>query len=102
MWELENNGSISIGKGQQITMKASQIVQMNDHLVLLTGNNKQVDLIVEIKADFEKIPSEWHSTMIQMMAARYGGIINCYSNTKPFEPKTPKKKKWWQFWEVKF
>ena len=25
MWELENNGSISIGKGQQITMKASSI-----------------------------------------------------------------------------
>jgi hypothetical protein len=43
MWELENNGSISIGKGQQITMKASQIVQMNDHLVLLTGRDKQVE-----------------------------------------------------------
>ena len=55
-------------------------------------------LDVEIKADFEKIPPEYHQMFLQMMQIRYGGILNIWDNTQPFAP--PKvKKKWWQFWK---
>jgi hypothetical protein len=101
MGELEKDGSMFIGNGQHMTMKTSYIVTMNDHLILMVGGGKQLELPVEIKADFEKIPPEWHHTMIQMMSVRYGGSVNCYSDTKPFTPKPTVKRKWWQFWKAR-
>jgi hypothetical protein len=34
-----------------------------------------------------------------MMSARYGGVVNCYSNTEPFETPKPTKKRWFQIWK---
>jgi len=94
-------GEIHIGGGNHLTIKSSYIVEMKDNLLLYTGKGEPVELFVEIKADFEKIPPEWHHTMIQMMAARYGGVVKCYDNTKPFKSPIPIKRKWWQFWVAK-
>ena len=94
-------GDIHIGAGNHLTIRSSYIVEMKDHLLLYTGKGDPIELSVEIKADFEKIPLDWHHTMIQMMAARYGGIVKCYDNTKPFKSPTPPKRKWWQVWKAK-
>ena len=101
MGEENKNGEIFIGNGQHMTLKTSYIVTMNDHLVLIIDGGKQIELTVNISGDFEKIPPEWHHTMIQMMSSRYGGLINCHSNVEPFKPKPTLKRRWWQFWKAK-
>jgi hypothetical protein len=53
---------------------------------------------VIIKADFEKLPPQYHHLFMQMMSVRYGGIVNIWDNSHPFT-KPAEKKKWWQFWK---
>jgi hypothetical protein len=94
----ENKGEIHIGGGHHLTIKASQIVRMKE-TIRLFKNNKVVELDIEITTDFEKIPSEYHQSLIHMLTARYGGIVNCHNNTDPFEIEEPPKKRWFQFWK---
>ena len=73
---------------------------MRDKLRLLTGDGKGTDLDIIISADFEKIPKEYHLLFMRMMMVRYGGVVNIYDNTSPFEdPKVPKKP-WYKFWKT--
>lgn len=95
----KEKGEIHIGNGQHIIMKQSSIVTMKDRLVLFTGGGKVSELEVEIKADFENIPQEHQQTFIHMLSARYGGVVNCYRNTEPFEKAKPIKKRWFQIWK---
>lgn len=95
----KEKGEIHIGNGQHLTMKQSSIVTMKDRLVLFTGGGKVSELEVEIKADFENIPKEHQQTFIHMLSARYGGVVNCYSNTEPFEKPVTKARKWYQIWK---
>lgn len=88
-----------IGDGKHLTVKSSTIALMYDQLKLMTGEAKAIILDVEIKADFDKIPSEYHHLFIQMMQVRYGSIINLWDNTQPFAKPEVKKKKWYQFWK---
>ena len=92
-------GEFYLGDGSHLTVKTSTIVEMHDYLKLLIGDGKSLVLDVEIKADFEKIPPEYHQLFCQMMMVRYGGIINIYDNTQPFAKPEVKKKKWYQFWK---
>lgn len=92
-------GEFYIGDGSHLTIKSSTIVQMHDHLKLMTDEGESVTLDVVIKADFEKIPSEYHQLFCQMMMVRYGGIVNIWDNTQPFAKPEVKKKKWWQIWK---
>ena len=93
---------IHIGSGYGLTIKSSYNVLMKDHLVLHVNDNNAIELPVEIKADFESIPSEWHQTLIQMMAARYGGVVKCYDNTqvKPFEKPFKVRRRWYHFFKL--
>lgn len=95
----DEKGEIHIGNGQHLIMKQSSIVTMKDRLVLFTGGGKVSELEVEIKADFENIPKEHQQTFIHMLSARYGGVVNCYSNTEPFTQPIKNKKRWYQFWK---
>jgi hypothetical protein len=88
-----------IGDGKHLTVKSSTTALMHDQLKLMTGNTKSITLDVEIKADFDKIPSEYHHLFIQMMQVRYGSIINLWDNTQPFAKPEVKKKKWYQIWK---
>ncbi len=90
-----------IGDGAHLTMKSSTTVEMHDHLKLMTGDGKGITLDVVIKADFDKIPSEYHQLFCQMMMVRYGGIVNIWDNTQPFAKPEVSKKKWYQFWKSK-
>ncbi len=95
----EKKGEFHIGDGSHLTIKSSTIVEMHDYLKLMTGDAKSLVLDVEIKADFEKIPPEYHQLFCQMMMVRYGGIVNIWDNTQPFAKPEVKKKKWYQFWK---
>jgi hypothetical protein len=90
-----------IGDGAHLTVKSSTIVEMYDYLKLMTGDNNSISLDVVIKADFDKIPPEYHQLFMQMMSVRYGGIVNIWDNTQPFSKPEVGKKKWYQFWKSK-
>lgn len=95
----EKKGEFHIGDGSHLTVKSSTVVEMHDYLKLMIGENKNIMLDVVIKADFEKIPPEYHQLFCQMMMVRYGGIVNIWDNTQPFAKPEVKKKKWWQIWK---
>lgn len=99
MTEVKKESEFYMGDGNHLTVKSSTIASMNDQLKLMIGDGKSITLDVEIKADFEKIPSEYHYLFIQMMQVRYGSIINLWDNTQPFTKPGPKKKKWYEFWK---
>ncbi len=90
---------IHLGDGNHLTMKTSTTVSIQETLKLYKTGRLPIELKVKIIADFEKIPSEYHNTFLQMLSAKYGGTVNCYSNTEPFTVKEPKKKKWFQIWK---
>jgi hypothetical protein len=86
---------------QNLIINTSTIVYMKDRLSLFTGNGSElIELDIQIKADFKNIPPEYHHIFASMMTSRYGGVVNCYSNTEPFADKSKTKKKWWQFWKI--
>ncbi len=88
-----------IGDGKYLTMKQTTIVEMKDQLRLMTGEGKGITLDVSIKADFEKIPPQYHQLFLQMMSVRYGGMVNIWDNTQPFAKPEVKKKRWYQIWK---
>ena len=95
----EKKGEFHIGDGSHLTIKTSAIVEMHDYLKLMIEDGKSITLDVVIKADFEKIPPEYHQLFCQMMMVRYGGIVNIWDNTQPFAKPEVSKKKWYQFWK---
>ena len=88
-----------IGDGKHLIMKQTTIVSMKDQLRLMIGEGKSIALDVEIKADFDKIPKEYHRLFMQMMQVRYGGIVNVWDNTQPFAKPEVNKKRWYQIWK---
>jgi hypothetical protein len=96
----DKKADFHIGEGRHLTIELTTTVSMKDQLRLMTGEGKGINLDVEIKADFDKIPSEYHQLFMQMMQVRYGGIVNVWDNTQPFTKPEVKKKPWYQFWKT--
>lgn len=88
-----------IGDGKHLTMKQTTTISMNDQLRLMTADTKSISLNVEIKADFDNIPPQYHQLFMQMMQVRYGGLVNIWDNTQPFTPPEKQKKKWYQIFK---
>jgi hypothetical protein len=95
----QKEAEFHIGDGKHLTIKTSTVIQMNDQLRLMTGEARSISLDVEIKADFDKIPPQYHQLFMQMMQVRYGGLVNIWDNTSPFTPPEKQKKKWYQIWK---
>jgi hypothetical protein len=95
---MTEKSELYLGNGQHLTVKSSYLVEMRDQLKLLR-NDDSITLNVKITANFENLPDEYHQIFLQMMSARYGGTINCYSNITPFQIPKPYDKKWFQFWK---
>jgi hypothetical protein len=95
---MTEKSELYLGNGQHLTVKSSYLVEMRDQLKLLR-NDDSITLNVKITANFENLPDEYHQIFLQMMSARYGGTINCYSNITPFQIPKPHEKKWFQFWK---
>lgn len=96
---MKKEAEFHIGDGQHLTMKTTYTVQMRDKLRLLTGDGEGKDLDITITADFEKIPKEYHLLFMRMMMVRYGGVLNVYDSTSPFEDPQIPKKPWYKFWK---
>lgn len=94
-----NEPWIAVDGDHRLTVKSSTVVEIHEQLKLFTDKGKVEVLDVKIKADFGRIPPEHHQIFIQMMNARYGGVVKCYDNTSPFKVEDKPKNPWWVFWK---
>lgn len=95
----ENNQDIGIS-GEWINIRKSTIITLNDYLVV-QHDEGPVSLRVEIKADFNTIPPEYHEIFLNVLSSRYQGRVNFGDN--PFSKCKPiQKRKWYQFWRSKY
>jgi hypothetical protein len=78
-------------------VKASTIVKLNEYFSLITTNGV-IDLKVDITADFEKIPNEYHEVLLNMLTSKYINKVSFGDNA--FSKCQPRvKSKWYQFWK---
>lgn len=82
-----------------VTVKASSIVTLNEHLILYTTEGP-LDLKVNITADFDTIPKKYQEVCLNMLTSKYVNKVsfgdNPFSQCKPLP-----KRKWYQFWKSK-
>jgi hypothetical protein len=91
---------INFGGGNNMELKSSQLVKANQTLYLTTADKGTLSLNVDIIADFNTIPEEYQEVFLNMMAARYIGIVSFGDN--PFSKCVPiPKRRWWQIWKPK-
>jgi hypothetical protein len=91
---------IYLGSGINFTIQTSKNVELREILSLMTENDKLINLEVNIVANFENIPEEYHEVFINMMTTKYYGRTSFGDN--PFSKCTPPtRKKWYQFWKTK-
>ena len=95
----ENNQDIGFS-GDWINIRKSTVITLNDYLVV-QHNDGPIQLKVNITADFNTIPKEYHEIFLNVLSARYQGRVNFgdnpFSNCKPVQ-----KRKWYQFWKSKY
>jgi len=91
---------INLGSGKNMEMKSSRLVTTYQTLYLITEDKGTPSLSVEISADFDTIPEEYHEVFLNMMSAKYLGRVSFGDN--PFSQCQPApKRKWYQFWKSK-
>lgn len=89
---------IYLGNGSNLTIQTSKNVELRETLSLMVENGKFIDLDVNIVANFENIPEQYHEVFINMMTTKYYGRVSFGDN--PFSKCTPPtRKKWYQFWK---
>ena len=91
---------INLGSGNNLEMRSSRLVKTYQTLYLITEDKGTLSLSVEISADFDTIPEEYHEVFLNMMSAKYLGRVSFGDN--PFSQCQPApKRKWYQFWKSK-
>ena len=91
---------INLGSGNNLEMRSSRLVNTYQTLYLITEDKGTLSLSVEISADFDSIPEEYHEVFLNMMSAKYLGRVSFGDN--PFSQCQPApKRKWYQFWKSK-
>jgi len=87
-----------MGEGKHLNLQSSEWVQTYNSLKLMTVNEGAIELNVDIKADFSKIPEKYHEVFLNMFSSKYIGTVSFGDN--PFSLCVPPpKKKWFQFWK---
>jgi hypothetical protein len=95
-----NKEEIYLGGGNNLNIKSSQLVTLHQTLTLLSASDGAIQLNVKIEGDFGTIPQEYHEVFLNMMSAKYLGVVSFGEN--PFSQCLPApKRKWWQFWKSK-
>jgi hypothetical protein len=93
----KNNNEIYLGGGH-LNIQSASYVQTYNSLQLITIDDGAIELNVEIKADFSKVPEKYHEVFLNMFSSRYIGTTSFGDN--PFSVCKPApKKKWYQFWK---
>jgi hypothetical protein len=91
---------INLGSGNNLEMRSSRLVKTYQTLYLITEDKGTLSLSVEISADFDSIPEEYHEVFLNMMSAKYLSRVSFGDN--PFSQCQPApKRKWYQFWKSK-
>jgi len=99
---MENKSEIHLGSGSHLNIQTSQLVSINDSLVLVTVNGIEgpIELDVKIEADFNTIPEKYHEVFLNIMTAKYSNKVSFSDN--PFSRcLSSPKKRWWQIWKAK-
>lgn len=97
----DNENHVEIGFGNNwIDIKTSTVVKLQEVLVV-QHNNGPIMLKVDISADFNTIPQEYHEIFLNVLSSKYLGKVNFGDN--PFSQCRPvQKRKWYQFWKSKY
>jgi hypothetical protein len=94
----KQNKEVFLGGGHNLNMRSSNLVSTLQTLTLLTNTHGSIQLSVDIQADFNSIPEEYHEVFLNMMSAKYLGVVSFGDN--PFSQCLPApKKRWWQIWK---
>lgn len=96
----KKENDIFMGDGQHLNIQSSQSLQTFNSLKLFTIEDGVIELNIEIKADFSKIPTKYQEVFLNMFSSKYIGTVSFSDN--PFSSCIPiKKRKWYQFWKSK-
>jgi hypothetical protein len=97
----DNKNHLEIGYGGEwIDIKASTVVKLQETLIV-QHNNGPIVLKVDITADFNTIPQDYHEIFLNVLSSKYLGKVN-FGDT-PFSQCRPvQKRKWYQFWKSKY
>jgi hypothetical protein len=87
-----------IGTLTGMDVKITQSATLKNSLTLVAENGKTFVLEIDIVANFDGIPEQYHEIFLNMLTSKY------YSKTSfghnPFSQCTPpKNKRWYQFWK---
>jgi hypothetical protein len=94
---------IQVGDKHEMVMQSSYNVIIKDQIALYLGNmpDECIVLPIEIKADFNNIPEEYHETFIQIMSARYSGSVrHDKDKEKPFQKSFKVRRRWYHFLNI--
>ena len=88
---------VTFGVEKYYNVKTSTVVKLQESFVVHTEKGAQT-LTVDILADFETIPLQYHEIFLNVMTAKYLNKVSFGDN--PFSTCMPiKRKHWWQFWK---
>jgi len=97
MAEKKKEAELFLGGGH-LNIQSSQYVETYNSLKLITITDGAIELNVEIKADFSKIPEKYHEVFLNMFSSKYVGTTSFGDN--PFSLCKPApKRKWYQIWK---
>ena len=97
MAEKKKDSELFLGGGH-LNIQSSQYVETYNSLKLITVTDGAIELNVEIKADFSKIPEKYHEVCLNMLTSKYVNKVSFGDN--PFsECKPLPKRKWYQIWK---
>ena len=86
--------------GGHLNIQSANYVQTYNSLQLITPDDGAIELNVEIKADFSKIPEKYHEVFLNMISTKYLDSVSFGDNPFSLCQSSPKKK-WYQFWKSK-
>ena len=93
----KKENDIFMGDGQHLSIQSSHYLQTFNSLKLFTVEDGAIELNIEIKADFSKIPLKYQEVFLNMFSSKYVGTVSFGDN--PFSACQPlKKRRWYQFW----
>jgi hypothetical protein len=85
-----------LGK-DHVSVNTATVVSLKEYFVVNTMDGP-IDIIVDIKADFESIPKEYHEICLNVLTSKYLNKVD-FSTNSFSECKFVKKRRWFQFWK---
>lgn len=87
--------------GDFFDIKKSTIIKLRENFLLQTEKDGVVQLRVDVTADLNTVDEKYHEVFFNMLSTKYSNKAsfgdNPFSICKPIE-----KRKWYQFWKIKF